>query len=113
MRWHAGREQRPGDRIVVDLGRSRSVHGVEMAIGGYVADFPRQLLIETSPDGWEWREAWVGGTALITFSAALEDPLAVTLPFPFSPRDARFLRFTQTGTERIYYWSIAELRIKG
>jgi hypothetical protein len=112
-RWHAGREQRPGDRLTVDLGQLRQVAGAEMLIAGYVADFPRQLTIETSADGQGWSQAWSGPTALLAFSAALEDPLDVTLPFPFDPRPARYVRFTQSGSERIYYWSIAELRILG
>lgn len=112
-RWHAGREQRPGDSITVDLGDTREVNGVEMLIGGYVADFPRQLSIATSLDGATWADAWTGGTATTAFAAALEDPLTVALPFGFPPHPARYLRLTQNGSERIYYWSIAELRIRG
>ncbi len=112
-RWDAGREQRPGDAITADLGENREVNGIEMLIGGYVADFPRQLSIETSLDGVAWSGAWNGGTAITAFAAALEDPLNVTLPFSFTTRPARYVRLTQTGEERIYYWSIAELRIRG
>jgi hypothetical protein len=112
-RWHAGREQRPGDAMTVDLGQPRTVHGVETLIGGYVADFPRALSIETSLDGLAWSTAWSGKTALTAFSAALADPLNVPLPFPFEPRPARYLRFTQTGSDETYYWSVAELRVFG
>jgi hypothetical protein len=112
-RWHAGREQRPGDSMTVDLGQTRAVNGVEMLLGGYVADFPRQLVVETSVDGGTWSQAWSGRTAAMAFSAALEDPLNLTLPFAFEPRPARYLRFTQNGSERIYYWSVAELRVRG
>jgi hypothetical protein len=112
-RWHAGREQRPGDSLTVDLGRSRPTHGAETLIAGYVADFPRRLSIDTSLDGRMWSPAWGGETAIMALSAALEDPLNVTLPFSFEPREARYVRFTQTGSERTYYWSVAELRILG
>jgi hypothetical protein len=112
-RWHAGREQRPGDSMTVDLGQPRTVHGAVTLIAGYVADFPRQLSIETSLDGHAWSPAWSGGTAIMTLSSALEDPLNLPLPFPFAPRSARYLRFTQTGSERTYYWSVAELRVLG
>jgi hypothetical protein len=37
----------------------------------------------------------------------------VPLPFPFGGRPARYIRFTQTGSDPTYYWSIAELRIMG
>ena len=112
-RWHAGRAQRAGDSLTVDLGQPRQVNGAEMRIGGYVADFPRQLSIETSLDGERWVQAWSGGTALMAFSAALDDPRALTLPFSFEPHQARLIRFTQTGTEGKYGWSVAELRVLG
>jgi hypothetical protein len=112
-RWHNGRPQRPGDSLTVDLGAEREVTGTELLIAGFVADFPRRLTIATSLDGETWSQAWEGGTALIAFSAALEDPRDVPLPFPFDPRPARYVRFTQTGSDRTYYWSIAELRVKG
>ncbi len=112
-RWHAGREQRPGDNLTADLGTPHDVSGAELLIGGYVADFPRRLTIATSLDGQAWSDAWEGGTAMIALSAALEDPRNVALPFSFAPRQARYVRFTQTGSERIYYWSVAELRITG
>jgi F5/8 type C domain-containing protein len=110
-RWHAGREQRPGDAMTADLGTPNNVAGVEMLIGGYVTDFPRRLTIETSLDNDRWSQAWSGNVAVIAMSAALEDPLRFTLPFEFQPRPARYVRFTQTGTEDVFYWSIAELRI--
>jgi hypothetical protein len=112
-RWHAGRAQMPGDFFTADLGGAHDITGVRMVIGGYVADFPRKLTIETSLDGQAWTEAWSGNTSLMAFSAALEDPGRITLPFPFDARPARFLRFTQTGSEGTYYWSIAELQIIG
>ena len=112
-RWHCGREQRPGDSFTLDLGSERVVNGAELLIAGFVADFPRQLSIETSSDGTAWSTAWTGDAALIALSAALEDPLNIPMPFVFEPRKARFLRFTELASEETYYWSVAELRILG
>jgi hypothetical protein len=84
-----------------------------MILGGYVADFPRQLSIDVSLDGQAWAQVWNGGTGLMALSAALADPLNVTVPFPFERRTARYVRFTQHALEATYYWSIAELRISG
>jgi hypothetical protein len=112
-RWHAAREQRAGDSMTADLGQPHQVYGADMRLGGYVADFPRQLSIETSIDGQRWRQAWSGGTALMAFSAALADPRTVVLRFEFEPHQARLIRFTQTGSEEKYEWSVAELRVLG
>jgi hypothetical protein len=112
-RWHCGREQRPGDSFTVDLGTVRRVEGAELMIAGFVADFPRKLLIETSGDGVVWATAWDGDAVAVALSAALEDPLNIGMPFQFEPRSARYVRFTQLGTEETYYWSVAEMRIMG
>ena len=112
-RWHASREQRPGDAFTLDLGSVRETYGAEMLIGGFVADYPRKLSIETSVDGLTWSPAWSGTTGVIALSATLEDPLSVKLPFEFQPRPARYVRFTQLAMEETYYWSVAELRIMG
>jgi hypothetical protein len=112
-RWHTGGPQAPTNELIVDLGAAHAVTGVEQQIGGYVADFPRVLEIATSVDGSTWSTAWSGGTAILAFSAALEEPLGVPVRSTFQPRAARYVRLRQTGTEDIYYWSIAELRIFG
>ena len=110
-RWDTGRSQRPGDSVTVDLGEGHEVAGAELQIAGLVTDFPRQLRIETSLDGQVWRDGWTGGGAFAAFAGALDEPRAVPLRFQFAPRLARFLRFTQTGSDETYYWSISELRI--
>jgi F5/8 type C domain-containing protein len=112
-RWACGREQRPGDTFTVDLGSDQEVIGAELLIAGFVGDFPRKLSIETSADAVNWSTAWTGDTALVTMSAALEDPLNIPLPFQFDMRRARYLRFTELANEETYYWSVAELRIIG
>jgi F5/8 type C domain-containing protein len=115
--WRTVRPQAAGDGVTVDLGQPRGIAGAEMLIGGYVADFPRRLIIETSLDGRLWTEAWNGDPALIAFSAALEDPLHSPLQFPIQPLSARYVRLTQVGEVgtgvTAAAWSIVELRVKG
>jgi hypothetical protein len=112
-RWHTGGPQDPTNELTIDLGSPRVVTAVEQQIAGYVADFPRLLHVDTSLDGVGWLSAWSGGTALLAFSAALEDPLSIPLRTSFDPRPARYVRLRQSGRDDIYYWSIAELRIFG
>jgi F5/8 type C domain-containing protein len=112
-RWHTGGPQDPTNQVTVDLGATRAVGGVEEDIGGYIADFPRFLIIDTSADGATWVPAWSGGTALVALSSAIEEPLNIPLRFPFPSRPARYVRLRQTGADDVYYWSIAELRVYG
>jgi hypothetical protein len=106
-RWHTGLEQGRGD-ITLDLGATAEIKALEMLIGGYFGDYPRELRIETSKDQRVWSEAWSGPTALLVFSGALDRPRDVPISIPFQPHSARFIRLSQAGTEP---WSIAELRV--
>ncbi len=111
-RWHTG-PQTPGSELLLDLGSVRQLHGVELQLGGYVADFPRALDIELSPDGATWTAAWSGPTAFVAYLAALEDPRLMPLRFAVAPAPARFVRLRQTAADPVYYWSVAELRLFG
>ena len=112
-RWHAGREQRRGDALTVDLGTPHDVTGAEVQIGGYVTDYARGLAIATSPDGEQWRDVWSGPTGFLTFSGGLDRPRDMPATITFPTTRARYIRFTQTGAELVNYWSVAELRVFG
>jgi hypothetical protein len=112
-RWHTGGPQDPMNEMTIDLGATQQVTGVELEIGGFVADFPRFLVVDTSVDGQQWAPASAGGTALLALSAGFEEPLTMPLRIPFDSRPARFVRMRQTGSDDTYYWSIAELRVFG
>ena len=84
-----------------------------MQIAGYLADFPRRLVVELSEDGVSWSTVWEDDTALMTYVAALEMPRTVPLRIPLGNRRAQHVRMRQTGADRTYYWTIAELKVFG
>ena len=112
-RWDTAGPQDPTNFVTVDLGTPKQVEGVETQIGGYLADFPRRLVVELSEDGVSWSAAWEGETALMTYVAALEMPRTVPLRIPLGNRRAQYVRMRQTGADRTYYWTIAELKVFG
>lgn len=112
-RWHAGREQRRGDALTVDLGGEREITGAELLIGGYVIDYARELVMAVSSDAESWRDVWSGPTAILVFSGGLDRPRDMPIGISIAPTRARYIRFTQTGTELVNYWSVAELHVFG
>ncbi len=112
-RWDGRRGQRPGDAVTVDLGSARQVRGLELDLGGYVADFPRRLKIETSLDGAAWQERWAGSGGGAALAGALLDARLMPLFFELDPQPARYIRMTQLGSDPVFYWSIAELKVFG
>jgi hypothetical protein len=111
-RWDTAGPQDPTNVVTIDLGAPKQVQGVETLIGGYLADFPRELIIEVSVDGTMWEPAWQGQPALMTYISALETPRTVPLRFPVN-RPARHIRMRQIGADPVFYWTIAELHIYG
>jgi hypothetical protein len=112
-RWDTAGPQDPTNVVTIDLGAPKQIEGVETQIAGYLADFPRQLVVELSEDGVSWSTAWEGETALMTYVAALEIPRTVPLRIPLGNRRAQYVRMRQTGADRTYYWTIAELKVFG
>jgi hypothetical protein len=94
-------------RLTIDLGRVQQAGAVRHEAG----DFPRQLIVETSVDGVTWMPAWSGNALAAAITAAMRDPKAIQIWFPFEPRPARYLRLVHPGDEQSYYWSLAELEV--
>ena len=109
-RWDTG-PQVAGRELRLDLGEVRLIGAISMSLGSFTDDFPRQLLVEISPDGTEWIEVWRGPTAAKAVMAALIDPVEMSLDIPVNGRAARFARLRLLGGDPVFYWSIAELRV--
>jgi hypothetical protein len=109
-RWVCG-VQDSDQHITFDLGRVADVGAIVHALGPLGADFPRHLIVETSPDAATWAPAWEGSPAALVLVAALDAPRSTRVSIPFLPRPARYVRLRQTGRHERNYWSIAELEV--
>ena len=112
-RWEPGRGQQSGDTVTIDLGAAKTVRAVELALGRFTADYPRKLLVETSIDGTSWQPAWSGSGGGPALTAAIFHPTIVPATLPLGDLVARFVRLTQTGSDPVFYWSIAEITVYG
>ena len=112
-RWHCG-PQRPGQELLVDLGRQVTVESVVQNLGAYNALYPRHLVLETSTDGVRWNSAWDGSVRRLLIAQAIERPApSVRIAVPLGTREARYVRLRQMATDQDVPWSIAELEVRG
>jgi hypothetical protein len=111
--WGSGTDQHGAEEIVLDLGAPAEIGAVVFGMGAYAFGFPRELRIETSPDGIAWSEAWRGPTAVPAVNAALADPHIVPVTIEIPLVSARFVKLRQTGREPGIPWWIAELKLHG
>jgi hypothetical protein len=111
-RWESG-PQEEGMRVDADLGTVRTVQGVDLTLGRFVEDFPRQMVIEASEDGERWREVWRGTSAGLAVVSSFDMRGTVPMRYRFEPVQARVIRMRLTADDEIYFWSIAEMKIIG
>ena len=111
-RWVCG-PQSGRESFEADLGAPFEVTSVRYALGRYIGDFPRDLVIETSVDGEMWEPARTGDVVAASIEGHLADPLLGTTTLRFPPRVARHVRLRQVGQDDRANWSIGELEIWG
>lgn len=114
-RWTTGQSQRPGQRLVVDLGRVREdLCRLEIMPGKY-EDFPGGVRVRLSADGLTWREAASHGAPFAPLFWCLDRPLIRVQParmeIAFAPQAARYLEIVQTSGRLSSWWSVSELFI--
>jgi hypothetical protein len=109
-RWECG-PQRAGQEMTVDLGSVATVGMVVPALGVFPTDYPRHLIVDTSPDGAAWEPAWDDGTLVESFEAVARDPQQTPMVISFTPRPARYVRLRLVSRDDVWYWTIAELEI--
>lgn len=107
--WICG-AQVEDQQLTVETGDPVTAGALVLAFGPHGTGFPRELIVETSPDGTAWEAAWEGSPAALVLRAALESPRETRVALHFRPRTARSVRLRQIGRDD-RYWSIAELEV--
>jgi hypothetical protein len=89
------------------------VDGITTTIGPYAADYPRELIIDSSVDGQSWTERWHDSSAILSFASTIRNPREIPLVYKLPAVSARYLRLRQVGRDAELYWSICELTVHG
>ncbi len=108
-RWDSGPQQK-GQYFEIDLGSTMMIEGISLMLGQYAENFPRSYLVETSPDGFAWKEVARQEQVrlpLVSFLRPRELPLKIRFP----PVEARCIKITNLGEDPVHSWSICEIGI--
>ncbi|MFZ5585756.1 MAG: hypothetical protein ACOZHQ_07500 [Thermodesulfobacteriota bacterium] len=112
-RWTTHEPQRPGQRLMIDLGRVQpDLCRLEIMPGRY-EDFPGGIEVRVSADGMSWATAARHAAPFAPVFWSLDRPLVRVRParleIAFAPRPARYLELVQTSGRLKSWWSVAEL----
>ncbi len=110
-RWTSGEAQRPGQFFEVDLGEDTCIAAVELLPGPFSSDYPRQLRVEVSLDEARWIQVKDMSGMQVWVLRALYSHVEPKIDLVFPPRQARYVRLTQTGSDPFKWWSIEEMQV--
>ena len=113
-RWATKRPQQPGDWITFAFDRPLALKRLTLSIRNNSTDFPRGLRVEGSPDGADFKviyqfQEWLGPVEWTENGHpyfGLQSRVVVDLP---ETTELRAVRFTQTGSDPSFDWSVGEL----
>jgi len=115
--WTTGEPQKPGNQLLIDLGRSEKICKVRFDLAGVETDAPNGYRLEVSRDGKEWQTVYEYGAVMDGFFWENDQPwMFVGNNFytaAFAPVETRYMRITLTRGQPRYWWSITELRVFG
>lgn len=107
-RWGSGTPQQPGMQYRVRFKSPQNLRGLRYELGSWVHDQPRELEIELELTNGSRRKI-LASSAWEAVRYFREEETAML--FTFAPAPVRQVILTQTGTQRIFDWSIAELEL--
>jgi hypothetical protein len=98
-RWDTHGEQVPNQWYQVELPEQTVIVAVRLDQGKSANDYPRGYKLEVSDDGQKWKRIAQG------------KGLPGVTEISFAPVKTKFVKITQTGSQKGTYWSIHELSL--
>ena len=90
--------QTSGMWLEAELPESHEICGVQLDCGAAYTNYPMAYKVQLSQDGTAWSDSVAEGHSPSSLNLIL-----------FPPKNARFIRITQTGQDPVKHWSVNEL----
>ena len=110
-RWSTDRLKRTGDYILLELDQALDEMKISLRLGPSANDFAIDLKLEISRNGEEWMELEKGYSISEFLEKLFEAPDDLVQNIYISEKGTKFIKLTQIGNSRRFWWSIAELDI--
>ncbi len=91
-----------------DVGGTRPLSGIVFPLRRRYKDLAPRIRIETSEDGQNWKESWLGWTGGLAVEATLADPEQAPIRIPLPGVRARYVRVYPASP-----WMKGELTVRG
>ena len=110
-RWTTGRPKKTGDFLLLEFKEPMILAKVTLHLGRFPYDFALNMNTETSLDGKEWKKISRDYSPSEFVENLIYSPLELIQNIYLRGRKIRFLKLTQIGDDKNYWWSVAELKV--
>jgi hypothetical protein len=108
--WKTFEPQRGGEWIALDFPQVTDVAAVRLELRAFrLREYPRQLVIESSPDGRDFTPLFSGSVLPHIGAALLADTRRIAVDVPLAANRTRVLRIRQVGATPAWQWALQEL----
>jgi len=108
-RWGSGEPQKPGMEFRIEFKEPQNIRGLQLDMSNWETDFPRGLKIEAELGNGERRMLLDSKDYLAALYYLNHNPVFSLM---FSEVNAKQVIFTETESDPVFDWSIAELRVQ-
>jgi len=109
--WSTGRNKKTGDFLLVELRRVMKIAKVSFFLEANSHDYALNMKVETSLDGKDWKKIKYGYFPGEFTENLIYSPQQPVQNIYLNRKKIRFLKITQVGHDRTFFWSVAEMRI--
>ena len=108
--WKTFEPQRGGEWIALEFPQVTDVAAVRLELRAFrLREYPRQLVIESSPDGRDFTPLFSGSVLPHIGAALLADTRRIAVDLPLAANRTRVLRIRQVGATPAWQWALQEL----
>jgi hypothetical protein len=110
-RWTSGQPRKDEQFVQIDLGKTQEIARISLFPGTSYYDYGEDFKIEISKDELNWQPISFRYPKKDFLLSLIKDQVNARQDLWLDNCETRYLRITQTGSVKDFWWSISELRI--
>jgi hypothetical protein len=113
-RWRVRPEETLNDRLEINLREAAPIESVQIDLGAYRTEYPRQLRLDIISDSGRPRTVWDGGAAGLAMFGVLSNYMSPTMTIDVVPSMVgRKIVLIVPVQHPPVAWSVADIRVIG
>jgi len=110
-RWTSSQPKKPGEFIQIDLGKFQEIARISLYPGTSYYDYGEDFKVEISEDGLNWHPVSFRYPKKDFLLSLIKSQINASQDLWLDNCETRYLKITQLGSGKEFWWSVSELKI--